>query len=124
MENKFESRPLVNNGGMENIDLFGKFLSERRNIINKSAKEISLDLGVSYRIVFKWESGTIFPSEEKLPDIARVYGIELEELLNAFKISKEARQQEKDSRKNPKPIKPNPDTEAYPSGGYRWHGHF
>lgn len=92
MENKFGLSPEKKKVTMEDVTLFGKLLFDKRNIIKKTAKEIASEFSsINESSILAWEKGTSFPEEEKLPVIAKAYGIELEELIRVFKISKEAR---------------------------------
>jgi hypothetical protein len=119
MRNQFEPLPSVEeklSAFREKLEAFGRLLSKRRSIIGKSARQVSLELGfgANSATVSTWENGTTFPEEERLPEIAKVYGTELEELRRVFEISKEARELEKESRHPQKtiPIK-NLDTEVF-----------
>ncbi len=90
---------------VEDRTLFGDKLKEARNRLEKSTKKnVALKLGVDTTSINFWETGETFPDESRLPDIAQAYNIDLNELTGAFKISKEARELEKNSRKKPKPI--------------------
>jgi hypothetical protein len=66
----------------------------------------------------KW--GDLLPDENRLPSIALAYGIEFQELLRAYRISKEARDMEKAANARPKKIekkgKQDPAIEAFDSG--------
>lgn len=100
MQNKFELSSEKKKVTMEDATLFGKLLSDKRNIIKKTAEEITLEFDeMNPSTVFAWEKGISFPDKEKLPVIAKAYGIELEELIRVFKISKEAREIEKNVKK-------------------------
>lgn len=108
MENKFEFNPAKIKVNMEDVTLLGKFLTEKRLLLNKQKstekllKQIVSEIDVNVSTLLHWETGEVIPSEDKLPRIAQVYGIDLEELKKVFEISKAARQREKDARFNPK----------------------
>lgn len=46
-----------------------------------SAKEAAERLGVSVASVSYWESGACGPISKRLPEIARLYGVSVDELL-------------------------------------------
>ena len=102
---------------LEDVELFGKLLFDRRNNQGKSMSELARQIGVIPARVSAWEQADSFPDSEKLSLIAQAYGIDLEELKNAFKISKKAREMEITARSGYKPPKKsNPDVDFGISG--------
>lgn len=106
MENKFEfgaARPKVD---VKDDILLGKFLNEKRLLSNKEngneklLKQIVSQIGVNISTLLHWETGEVLPSEDKLPLIAQVYGIDLEELKKVFDISHRAREKQKEVGKS------------------------
>ena len=61
-------------------------LKELRKTKNVSQEKFAEYLGVSYQAVSKWENGVTSPDILLLPDIARYYGITVDELLQVEKI--------------------------------------
>ena len=61
-------------------------LKELRKSKNVSQEKLAEYLGVSYQAVSKWENGVTSPDILLLPDIARYYGITVDELLQVEKI--------------------------------------
>lgn len=61
-------------------------LKELRKTKNISQEKLAEYLGVSYQAVSKWENGVTSPDILLLPDIARYYGITVDELLQTEKI--------------------------------------
>lgn len=59
----------------------GETLKELRTERNMTQEFVAESLGVSRQAVSKWENGTSEPSTTNLIAIAKLYGIELEELL-------------------------------------------
>ena len=53
---------------------------------NISQEKLAEYLGVSYQAVSKWENGVTYPDILLLPDIARYYGITVDELLQVEQI--------------------------------------
>lgn len=68
-----------------NISLSEKLKSLRKEK-NVSQEKLAEYLGVSFQAVSKWENGNTFPDILLLPDIARFYGITIDELLQVEKI--------------------------------------
>ena len=69
-----------------NVSLADK-LKELRKSKNISQERLAEYLGVSYQAVSKWENGVTSPDILLLPDIARYYGITVDELLQVEKIN-------------------------------------
>lgn len=61
-------------------------LKELRKSKNVSQEKLAEYLGVSYQAVSKWENGVTSPDILLLPDIARYYGITVDELLQVEHI--------------------------------------
>ena len=61
-------------------------LKELRKAKKISQEKLAEYLGVSYQAVSKWENGVTSPDVLLLPDIARYYGITVDELLQVEKI--------------------------------------
>ena len=61
-------------------------LKELRKTKNVSQEKFAEYLGVSYQAVSKWENGVTSPDILLLPDIARYYGITVDELLQVEQI--------------------------------------
>ena len=61
-------------------------LKELRKSKNVSQEKFAEYLGVSYQAVSKWENGVTSPDILLLPDIARYYGITVDELLQVEQI--------------------------------------
>src|SRR6185436_20792945 len=101
MENQFKEGPVVPGFNIEDTELFGKFLRRSREEAEKkkSQKQIALELGVHPQMIQNYEAGVSFPKEERLPDIAKAYGVDLQELVRVFKISKDTHERLKTSRK-------------------------
>lgn len=68
-----------------NVSLAEK-LKELRKTKNISQEKFAEYLGVSYQAVSKWENGVTSPDILLLPDIARYYGITVDELLQVEQI--------------------------------------
>ena len=71
-----------------NISLSEKLKSLRKEK-NVSQEKLAEYLGVSFQAVSKWENGNTYPDILLLPDIARFYGITIDELLQVEKIDEQ-----------------------------------
>lgn len=63
-----------------------KMLRKEKNI---SQEKLAQYLQVSFQAVSKWENGQTYPDLSLLPDIARFFGITIDELLQAEQIDEE-----------------------------------
>lgn len=61
-----------------------KVLREKAGL---SVKQVMEALNVSDAAVYFWETGANAPSTKKLPDIAKLYGCTVDELLKEVKTS-------------------------------------
>ena len=86
---------------MDKIRTFGELLFRSRG--NKPKYLIAEEVEVGIDTITSWENSVFFPSERRLPDLCRPYGLSLERLKEALVISKQARQDEKAVRKSFKP---------------------
>lgn len=68
-----------------------KSLRKEKNI---SQEKLAQFLNVSYQAVSKWENGNSYPDISLLPDIARFFGITIDELLQVEKLDEKRRYQE------------------------------
>ena len=84
------------------VEKFGNFL--QINLKDLKMGIIAEKLQISGSTVYKWHQGFGFPKEADLPKIAKVYRVNLEELTEFWKLSKEARRKEVETRKTPKKI--------------------
>lgn len=57
-------------------------LKEARKRAGLTAREAANALGVSIQNVFNWESGSYLPPTKRLPEIAKLYGCTVDELLD------------------------------------------
>lgn len=63
-----------------------KTLRKEKNI---SQEKLAQYLNVSYQAVSKWENGNTYPDIGLLPDIARFFGVTIDELLQVEKLNEE-----------------------------------
>ena len=99
MENKVNGGPVVPKVSIKDIPMFGKLLSRSRSVLEKSLTKTSLDIpSISANALTQWEQGVAFPTEDKIPGIAKAYGIDPKELERVLKISKAAREMAKSGR--------------------------
>lgn len=82
---------------LDDLKAFGDFLSQAWMKSDKSLKQLKAELGVT--CIEGWHQSDLFPSKERLPQIARAYGVELEELSAAYERAKAARKALKESRR-------------------------
>ena len=63
-----------------------KNLRKERNV---SQEKLAEYLNISFQAVSKWETGNAYPDISLLPDIARFFGITVDELLQVEKLDEE-----------------------------------
>lgn len=68
------------------LDLAEKLKSLRKEK-NVSQEKLAEYLSVSFQAVSKWETGNTYPDISLLPDIARFFGITIDELLQVEKLN-------------------------------------
>ena len=69
----------------ENAKTLGETIKEYRMKCNMTQEFVAESLGVSRQAVSKWESGTSSPSTTNLIALAKLFGVEAEELLKQIK---------------------------------------
>ena len=69
----------------ENAKTFGETIKEYRMNCNMTQEFVAEALGVSRQAVSKWESGISSPSTTNLIALAKLFGVEAEELLKQIK---------------------------------------
>lgn len=52
-----------------------------RKLAGLTAKDVALSLGVTFQNVYNWENGSYLPPTKRLPEIAKLYGCTVDELL-------------------------------------------
>lgn len=72
-----------------NINLADQ-LRKLRKEKNVSQEKLAAYLNISYQAVSKWETGNAYPDIQFLPEIARFFGISIDELLQVEKIDEQA----------------------------------
>lgn len=58
-------------------------LRELRKKTGLSQKEVGTELGVAQSTVAMWETGDNRPRPDKIPEIANIYGVNIEEAFKA-----------------------------------------
>ena len=59
----------------------GKKISTLRKAHNMTQMALADQLGVSYQAVSNWERGNSMPDISKLPELAAIFGVTIDELL-------------------------------------------
>jgi len=59
-------------------------LKEMRKRAGLTAKDVALAMGVSFQNVYNWENGSYLPPTKRLPEIVKLYGCTMDELLAAI----------------------------------------
>lgn len=80
-----------------NINL-GEKLKGLRKEKNVSQEKLAKYLNVSFQAVSKWENASTYPDIELLPELARFFGITVDELLGAEKIDEKKLYEEYEAR--------------------------
>ena len=77
----------VNTEGKKNMNInLAEKLKSLRKEKNVLQEKLAQYLNVSFQAVSKWENGNAYPDISLLPDIARFFGITVDELLQAEQI--------------------------------------
>lgn len=92
---------------LDQVSVFAEFLVNARGCKGRDAlaplftKE---NVSIRYSTLAKWESVEfpVFPCEDKLPAIAKVYEVDLEQLRAVWCLAKSARREQVDSRRSMK----------------------
>ncbi len=66
---------------MFNMQKIGKKISTLRKEGNMTQMELADRLGISFQAVSNWERGNSMPDISKLPELAEIFGVTLDELL-------------------------------------------
>ncbi len=66
---------------MLNMQKIGKKISLLRKEQNMTQMELADRLNISYQAVSNWERGNSMPDISKLPDLAKIFEVSLDELL-------------------------------------------
>ena len=56
-------------------------LKEARKWAGLTAKDVALSIGVTFQNVYNWENGSYLPPSKRLPELAKLYGCKVDELL-------------------------------------------
>ena len=67
---------------MFNMKQIGKKITELRKKNNLTQMELADMLGISFQAVSNWERGNTMPDVSKLPELATIFHISIDELLN------------------------------------------
>jgi len=76
----------------------GEKLKSLRKEKNISQEKLAQYLNVSFQAVSKWENSSTYPDIELLPELARFFGITVDELLGAEQIDEEKLYEEYEAR--------------------------
>ena len=76
----------------------GEKLKRLRKEKNISQEKLAQYLNVSFQAVSKWENSSTYPDIELLPDLARFFGITVDELLGAEQIDEKKLYEEYEAR--------------------------
>lgn len=78
----------------------GEKLKSLRKEKNVSQEKLAQYLNISFQAVSKWETAATFPDISLLPDIARFFGITIDELLQAEKLDEKVLCREYEAKAN------------------------
>ncbi len=82
---------------MNHLRDLNDLLYKKRMAMGKSRRELANEVGVSQNCLANWEKEVLhLPSESKLPLIAEHYQLTLQEVTEAYTLSKQARDSEKE----------------------------
>ena len=66
---------------MLNMERVGRKISELRRARNMTQMELADQMGISFQAVSNWERGNSMPDIGKLPELAGLFGVSIDELL-------------------------------------------
>lgn len=69
------------NKTMLNMEKVGQKISELRKFLNMTQMELADKMNISFQAVSNWERGNTMPDISKLPELAGLFGITIDELL-------------------------------------------
>ena len=69
---------------MFDMQKVGRSISENRKRQNMTQMELADRMNVSYQAVSNWERGNSMPDIAKLPELAEIFGITVDELLGTW----------------------------------------
>ena len=72
-----------------NQEKIGKFIASLRKEKNITQEELSEILGVNVKSVSRWENGKTMPDLSLLPILSNELNVEISELLNGRRMTKE-----------------------------------
>ncbi len=72
-----------------NQEQIGRFIAQVRKEKNITQEELAVILGVNVKSISRWENGRTMPDLSLLPILAKELNIEISELLNGRKMTKE-----------------------------------
>ena len=85
---------------MNDVFAFGEMLAEARARLDKGHKAIAKELNLNVKSSYNWEDASEFPKEDRLPDIAKAYGLDLTKVIEVYRLSKQAHKLEKEAKKS------------------------
>ena len=62
-------------------------LSDYRRMVSQTQEQIAKKLGVTQEAVSQWESGLTRPDLKLIPELAHIYGVTSDEIINAVSVS-------------------------------------
>ena len=66
---------------MFNMENVGRNIAELRRRCNMTQMELADKMGISFQAVSNWERGNSMPDISKLPELAEVFGVTIDQLL-------------------------------------------
>lgn len=66
---------------MFNMEKVGRNIAELRKKCNMTQMELADKMGISFQAVSNWERGTSMPDISKLPELAEIFGVTIDQLL-------------------------------------------
>ena len=75
---------------MFDMQKVGKRISVLRKKVNMTQMELADRVGISFQAVSNWERGNSMPDISKLPELAEIFGISVDELIGEKSLLVEA----------------------------------
>lgn len=68
---------------MFNMELCGQKIAELRKAVDMTQMELADKMNISFQAVSNWERGNSMPDISKLPELAQIFGVSVDEIIGA-----------------------------------------
>lgn len=86
---------------MFNMESIGRRIAELRKKANMTQMELADHMGITFQSISNWERGNTMPDISKLPELAELFDVTIDELLGKeSKLIKRQRRRTRRGRRN------------------------